>query len=104
MFKISTNIINTLSNAFPLIETSITNKNINIGDVQIKRGIFQGDFLSPLLFIMSLAPLSVVLNKENRGFKFTDPTENLKLHISHLLFVDDITLRQHKKTSKISSA
>ena len=32
MFKISTNIIKTLSNAFPLFETSITNKNINIGD------------------------------------------------------------------------
>ena len=33
-----------------------------IGKIPIKRGIFQGDSLSPLLFITSLAPLSVILN------------------------------------------
>jgi len=34
---------------------------VNGAQVDISCGIFQGDSLSPLLFVMSLAPLSVIL-------------------------------------------
>ena len=33
-----------------------------MGTVHIKRGIFQGDSLSPLLFVMIMIPLSMILN------------------------------------------
>ena len=35
--------------------------------MQIRRGIFQGDSLSPLLFCMALNPLSKELNRTGYG-------------------------------------
>ena len=58
--------------------------------VQIKLFIFQGDALSPLLFILSLAPLSHLLINDNQGFRYEMYTK--RLSISHLLFVDAIKL------------
>ena len=50
-----------------------TNK---IPDVQIKRGIFQGDSLSSLLFIMTIDPLGRILTRMNAGYnlKTTKPS------------------------------
>lgn len=55
--------------------------------IKIKRGIFQGDSLSPLLFCMALIPLTNMLNSQNIGFKLDDSTE-----ISHLFYMDDLKL------------
>ena len=35
-----------------------------LGTVDITRGIFQGDSLSPLLFVMVMIPLSMILNED----------------------------------------
>ena len=42
---------------------------LETGPIRIKRGIFQGDSLSPLLFTMSLNPLSIELNKTEYGYQ-----------------------------------
>ena len=34
-----------------------------LGEVEIKRGIFQGDSLSHLVFVLALLPLSLILRK-----------------------------------------
>ena len=52
--------------------------------MDIKSGIFQGDSLSPLLFCISLAPLSHLLNDSNFGYT----TSSGKL--SHLFYMDDL--------------
>ena len=44
-------------------KTNLTVGGKNLGGVKIKRGIFQGDSLSPLLFIIALIPLSMILKK-----------------------------------------
>ena len=53
----------------------------------IKRGIFNGNSLSPLLFSVSLNPLSTALKKIGYGNKLDEKTK-----ISHLLYVDDLKL------------
>lgn len=60
----------------------------NLGEVAIKRGIFQGDSLSPLLFVICLIPLTLLLRKMDQGYHF----ETNKQKINHLLFMDDLKL------------
>ena len=53
-----------------------------------KRGIFQGDSLSPLLFALSMIPLSLVLRKVNACYEW----EKKEYKLNHLLFMDDLKL------------
>ena len=59
-----------------------------LGEVNIKRGIFQGDSLSPLLFVISLIPLTHVLRASKPGYEVS----NNKEKINHLLYMDDLKL------------
>ena len=59
-----------------------------LGEVKIERGIFQGDSLSPLLFVVILIPLTHILRKAKPGYQFTNSGEK----INHLLFMDDSKL------------
>ena len=45
---------------------------LETGPISIKRGIFQGDSLSPLLFTMSLNPLSWELRKKDMDTNWTN--------------------------------
>ena len=53
----------------------------------MRRGIFQGDSTSPLLFVVSIIPLSQVLRKCEEGYTYGKKTK-----VNHLLFVDDLKL------------
>ncbi|CAK1585332.1 unnamed protein product [Parnassius mnemosyne] len=54
--------------------------------IYVRRGIFQGDSLSPLLFCLAINPLSYILKKyELKGYKFKD-----SFWINHLLYMDDL--------------
>ena len=60
----------------------------SIAETKIQRGIFQGDALSPLLFIIAMMPLNYILRKCTAGYKLTRSQEK----ISHLMYMDDIKL------------
>ena len=60
---------------------------LETGPIRIKRGIFQGDSLSPLLFTMSLNPLSKEIQKMRYGYQLDEQTK-----INHLFYVDDLKL------------
>ena len=60
---------------------------LETGPIKIKRGIFQGDSLSPLLFTMSLNPSSQELQKMGYGYQLDEQTK-----IIHLFYVDDLKL------------
>ena len=46
--------------------------NSELGEVEIKRGIFQGNSLSPLVFVLALIPLSLVLRKVKAAYERDD--------------------------------
>jgi hypothetical protein len=56
--------------------------------IQIRRGIFQGDSLSPLLFCIVLIPLINELNRADCGYQI----HGTERKISHLLYMDDLKL------------
>ena len=53
--------------------------------INFHRGLFQGDALSPLLFCLCTAPLSLVL-RETRGVR----SEFQRAALTHLMFMDDL--------------
>ncbi|KAL1448229.1 hypothetical protein WDU94_006605 [Cyamophila willieti] len=60
---------------------------IKTRNIQIKRGIYQGDSLSPLLFCLALIPLTNMLNQERIGYEI-----ERNIRINHLLYMDDLKL------------
>jgi hypothetical protein len=64
------------------------NKLIEMEEIEIQCGIFQGDSLSPLLFCICLIPLTEQLDRLNTGFE----EHTTKTKISHLLYMDDLKL------------
>jgi hypothetical protein len=76
--------------------TLILNANQNtvqIDNINIKRGIFQGDAFSPLWFTLAINPLSTLLNSTQYGFKMKD-NRNTQYTISHMLYtyMDDLLM------------
>ena len=59
-----------------------------LGEVDIKSAIFQGDSLSPLVFVLALNPLSLILRKAKTACEFSGSKDN----VNHLLFIDDLKL------------
>ena len=62
-------------------------------ELQFRRGPFQGDSLSPLLFCLSIAPISHALRK-SKGFSMP----YLGSPVTHLFFMDD--LKVYAKNAK----
>jgi len=60
-------------------------KRAQMFDIKYKRGIFQGDSLSPLLFCLALSPISHRLRR-TKGFV----ASGMPGPLTHLFFVDDL--------------
>ena len=84
---ITDNIMSVFENSKETWRTKLIACNASLGEVDIRRGNFQGDSFSPLLFVVVLIPLSIILYV-TRG--------NRKLN--HLLFMDD--LNQYAKCER----
>ena len=86
-FKISPVLRNFLSHSMRIWKTTLVlntvENTLNDGDININSGIFQEDFLSPILFCVTLIPLSKLLNNTGYGYKIYDNTVN------HLVYMDD---------------
>ena len=88
LIKVAKNIEGLLRGSMASWKTVLTANGEDLGEVSIRRGIFQGDSLSPLLFVVAMIPLTSLLRREKMGYKFGK--EGRK--INHLLFMDDLKL------------
>ena len=59
---------------------------ISTDDIKYRRGIFQGDTLSPLLFCLCLVPITNILKRAGYGYKIGDKK------VSNLLYIDDLKI------------
>ena len=59
-----------------------------LGEVDIRRRIFQGDSLFPLLFVLCMVPLTWLLRRAKVSYEWGK--KGFKLN--HLLFLDDLKL------------
>ena len=52
--------------------------NSELGEVEIKRDIFQGDSSSPLVFVLALIPLSLILRNAKAAYEFSEGKVKIK--------------------------
>ena len=63
LFGVAENIKSLLVNNMEKWKVILSSGNSGLGVAEIKQGIFQGDSLSPLVFVLALIPLSLILRK-----------------------------------------
>ena len=88
LFGVAENIKSLLLNSMENWKVMLCLGNSELGEVEIKQGIFQGGSLSPLVFVLALIPLSLILRKVKAVYKFSESKEK----INHLFFMDDLKL------------
>ena len=65
-------------------KTELTSCGETLGLVDIRRGIFQEDSLSPLIFTVCMVPLTKILQDAKAGYTLAD------VKINRLFFMDDL--------------
>ena len=88
LFGVAENIQSLLANSMEKWKVILCSGNSELGEVEIKQGIFQGDSLSPLVFVLAMIPLSLILRKAKAAYEFSESKEK----INHLLYMDDFKL------------
>ena len=81
MFKLSDEVINFIEKTMKTWTVELTAGGKSLAEAKCQRGIFQGDTLSPLLFIIAMIPLSHILRKCTAGYKLSRSQEK----INHLM-------------------
>ena len=69
MYKISHEVINFIEQTMKTWRVELRAGGRSIAETKIQRGIFQGDALSPLLFIIAMIPLNHIIRKCTAGYK-----------------------------------
>ena len=77
-----------INESIKIWKTQLTARGEDLGEMLIRRGIFQGDSLSPLLFAISMLPRSAILRESASWYKLSKEEGK----INHLMFVDDLKL------------
>ena len=76
LFWVAETIKSLLVNSMEKWKVMLCSGNSELGEVEIKRGIFQGDSLSSLVFVLSLIPLSLILRKAKATYVFRKQIED----------------------------
>ena len=88
LFGVADNVRNFLKNSTEQCKLPLMSNGEDLGEVHVKRGLFQGDSLSPLLFFLSMLLFSLILRKVNASYEWGKKEYKL----NHLLFMDNLKL------------
>ena len=88
MVNLSDNIIGLIKQSMNKWKTNLYADEKLLGSVPIRRGIFQGDSFSPLLFLIALLPLTYILRETGMWYQL----EKNVAKVNYLLFMDDLEL------------
>ena len=83
MTGITDDVINFLQKSMDQWKLSLTVNGEDLGDVEVRRRIFQGDSLSPLLFVVGMMTRSLILRNVNASYDWGGKEYKL----NHLLFM-----------------
>ena len=79
MYKISQDVKYFIEKTMQTWRVDLTAGGRSLAETKIQRGIFQGDALSPLLFIIAMMPLNHILRKCITKYKLSRLQENINL-------------------------
>ena len=77
MYKISHEVITFIEKTMQTWRVELTAGGRSLAETKIQRVIFQGDALSPLLFIIAMTPLNHILRKCTAGYKLSWSPEKI---------------------------
>ena len=86
VFGVAENTKKFLENSMNDWKLELTYNGVYLLNLEIRRGIFQGDSLAPHLFVLCMVQLSFILRKMKFHYEFGD----IKIRINHLLFMADL--------------
>ena len=100
MYKISDEVINFIEKTMKTCRVELTAGGRSLAEGKMQRCIFEGDALSPLLFIIAMMPLNHILRKCTSRYKLSESQEKR----NHLMYMDGIKLfAKNKKELKTRS-
>ena len=88
LFGFADNVKNSLEKDMEQWKLLLRSNGEDLEEVDVKRGIFQGDSLSLLLLVLSIIPLSLILRKVNASIE----RGKKEYMLNHLLFMDNFKL------------
>ena len=77
LFGVAENIKSLLVNSMEKRKVMLCSGNSELGEVETKLGIFQGNSLSPLAFVLALIPLSLILRQAKAAYEFPESKEKI---------------------------
>ena len=88
MYKIPDQVVEFIEKTMEIWRVKLTTRGKSLAQVNIQRGIFQGDVPTHLQFVIAKMPLNYILRKFTAGYKLSKSQEK----INHLMYMDDIKL------------
>ena len=77
LFGVAENAKSLLLNSMEKWKVMLCSGNSEDGEAEIKRGMFQGDSLCYLVFVLTLIPLSLILRKAKAAYEFSEARRRL---------------------------
>ena len=88
MFGIENNVQEFLNKSMKPWKIELNASRKTLAEVDSRREVFQGDSLSPLLFVLCMVPITWLLRRAKAGYEWG----NKGIRLDHVLFMDDLKL------------